>query len=94
MTVEMDTEKTNHAIRDNTMEKILDSALSALKPEAVYFGAKNGKRTGYIVFDLADPSDIPTACEPFFQDLDAKIELIPVMDVASVQSGLRKYAAQ
>jgi hypothetical protein len=93
MTVEMDTEKANQAIKDDTLAKLLTPALDQVKPEAVYFGAKDGRRTGFIVFDLKEASDIPTIAEPFFQGLDAKVDITPVMDFADVQAGLQKYAS-
>ena len=90
MTVQMDTEKANKAIKDQTLPTIMKSALDRVKPEAAYFGALDGMRTGYIVFDLKDPSDIPSVAEPFFQELGAKVAFIPVMDFNDVQSGLQK----
>jgi len=93
MTVEFETEKANHAIEDNTLPQIMKSAFEEIKPEAVYFGAKDGKRTGFIVFDLVDSTDIPSFAEPFFQSLNAKIDLTPVMDFADIQTGLQKYAS-
>jgi hypothetical protein len=94
LTVEMDTDKANAAIRDNRLGQVVQSTLEALKPEAVYFGAHNGKRTGFFVFDLADLSDIPTIAEPFFQELGAGIDVIPVMDFTEVQKGLQKFGAR
>ncbi len=93
MTVGLDTEKANQAIRANTLEKTMESAIGALKPEAAYFGSMHGKRTGFIIFDLADPSDIPSVAEPLFQELDAEIDLTPVMSFGDVQLGLQKYNA-
>lgn len=89
MTFKMDTEKANKAITDNTMPQLMKS-VEQLKPEAAYFGAKDGKRTGFIVFDLDNPSDIPTIAEPLFQDLGADIDFTPVMNVEDVQIGLKK----
>ena len=92
LTVELDTAKTNAAITDKTLAETVSSVVGPLKPEAVYFGAKDGLRTGFIVFDLQEPSDIPSVAEPFFQKLGAKISFIPVMSLDDVQEGLRKYA--
>jgi hypothetical protein len=94
MTVSLDTEKANQAVRANMLSKTMESAIGALKPEAAYFGARDGKRTGYVVFDLADPSDIPSVAEPLFQELGAGIEITPVMDLADVKRGLDKYSAR
>jgi len=47
----------------STVEKIL----ADLQSEAAYFFADdNGNRSGSIVFDLKDTSDIPAIAEPWF----------------------------
>lgn len=93
MTVGMDTEKANQAISDGSLPKIMKSALDAVHPEAAYFTAEHGKRTAFIFFDLKEPSDIPSIAEPFFQTLDASIDVSPAMDFKDVQAGLQKYAS-
>lgn len=85
---ELDTEKGNEAIRNGSLQKTMQSALEALRPEAAYFGAHNGCRTAYIVFDLADPSQIPKVAEPFFMEMGAKISLDPVMNGEDLEKGL------
>lgn len=90
LTVQMDTEAANKAIKDHSLPTIMKSALGGLNPEAAYFGAKDGLRTGYIVFDLKDPSDIPSVAEPFFQALGAKVTFTPVMTFEDVQAGLQR----
>ena len=92
LTAEMDTVKGNQAIKDKRLPEIMKAALGSLQPEAAYFGAKDGRRTAFIVFDLKDVSDIPKVAEPFFMELDAKIEFIPVMNFDDVQSGLGKVS--
>ncbi|WP_211244586.1 DUF3303 family protein [Actinospica robiniae] len=90
MTVQMDTEKANKAIADKSLPQIMQSVLEQIKPEAVYFGALEGRRTAYIVFDLEDAAGIPAVAEPFFQHLHAKVDFVPVMDFKDVQAGLAK----
>ncbi|MFE4867440.1 hypothetical protein [Streptomyces sp. NPDC056682] len=85
---ELDTEKGNEAIRSGSLQKTMQSALEALRPEAAYFGANNGCRTAYIVFDLADPSQIPKVAEPFFMEMGAKISIDPVMNGEDLEKGL------
>ncbi|HET9171439.1 MAG TPA: hypothetical protein VFN97_18515 [Actinospica sp.] len=92
MTVEMDTEKTNHTITDGTIEKVMKESFDDIRPEAAYFATHDGRRTGYIVFDLAEPNDMPRVAEPFFQAFDARVEFSPAMDFADVRSGMAKYA--
>jgi len=58
------------------MQKIL----KAMKAEAAYFTAtSSGERGGFIVFDLADPSQIPAVAEPFFLAFNARVWFSPVM---------------
>lgn len=92
LTVEMDTEKANQAITDNTLPHTMKSVFDRVKPEAAFFGATEGMRTAFIVFDLKDPTDIPSIAEPLFQELGAKLAFIPVMTFDDVQAGLQKYA--
>ncbi len=80
----------NDAARDGRLGKVVSDAIERLKPEAAYFTATNGDRGGFIVFDLKDPSDIPVICEPFFLELQAKVELAPVMTLDDVKAGLSK----
>jgi hypothetical protein len=46
------------------LPETVESILNELKPEAAYFAEENGKRTGFIFFDLKDTSQIPAAAEP------------------------------
>jgi hypothetical protein len=80
----------NAAVKDGRLGKVLSATLERLKPEAAYFTAVDGDRGGFIVFDLKDPSDIPSICEPFFLEFGARVELAPVMTPQDVQVGLAK----
>ncbi|WP_033824173.1 DUF3303 family protein [Kitasatospora sp. MBT63] len=93
LTVQMDTEKANTAITGKTLPATMKTVFDRIKPEAAYFGALDGQRTGYIVFDLKEPLDIPSIAEPFFQDLGAKVTFVPVMTFDDVQAGLQKFGS-
>ncbi len=80
----------NDAAKDGRLGKVVSDTIERLRPEAAYFTATNGDRGGFIVFDLKDPSDIPVICEPFFLELQAKVELAPVMTLDDVKAGLSK----
>ncbi|WP_406123908.1 hypothetical protein [Streptomyces sp. NBC_00989] len=86
----MDTEKGNEAIRNGTLGKLMEETLEQIKPEAAYFTAEGGKRTAFLFFDLADPSDIPSISEPLFLNLGAELTYTPVMNAEDVSSGLSK----
>lgn len=59
-----------------------------IKPEAVHFGAENGRRACSLVFDMKDGSEPPSAAEPFFSDLGADAGAFPVMDQDDPHKGL------
>ncbi|WP_438289856.1 hypothetical protein [Streptomyces sp. HUAS TT7] len=84
----LDTEKTNDAIRNGTMQKSMQATMEALRPEAAYFTTEEGCRTAFIFFDLADPSQMPKIAEPFFMDMGAKISFVPVMNGDDLEKGL------
>lgn len=92
MKVQMDVEAGNRAIRDGSWGETMGRVMQDLQPEAVYFTAQDGKRTGFIVFDLKDPSDIPSIAEPFFMNVNASVDISPVMTPDDVQAGLEKAA--
>ena len=52
--------------------------------------AESGKRTAYFVFDLKDPTLIPSVAEPFFMAHNAWIEMTPVMDLEGMKAGVEK----
>lgn len=89
---ELGLEAANEAIRNGTMAKINEVLAANTQPEAAYFGTENGKRTGYIFFDLSDPAQIPVIAEPLFQQLNSRVEFIPVMNVDDLQRGLAAAA--
>lgn len=89
----------NAAVADGTLQSTLGSILNDLKPEAAYFAEDNGARTGFIVVNLADSSQIPAFAEPFFLAFNAKVEFHPAMNLEDLQkaapgieSAARKYA--
>lgn len=85
-------EKGNAAINDGSLGRAMESIMSKLKPEAAHFMPTDGKRGGMIFFDLAEPAQIVEAVEPFFLNLNAAIELVPVMNGDDLRKGLGKLA--
>jgi hypothetical protein len=53
--------------------------MEELKPEAAYFSDIGGGRSGYIVVNMDDASQISTLVEPLFLGLGAAIQIHPVM---------------
>lgn len=85
--VSIPVETGNAAIADGSLPKTIESILAEFKPEAAYFVAENGKRTGFVFLDLKDPSQIPALVEPWFLAFDAHVELHPAMNVDDLKKG-------
>jgi hypothetical protein len=90
MKVQMPTQSGNDAIKDGSLPRIMGASLEALKAEAAYFTAEDGMRTALIFFEMSDSSDIPSAAEPLFMGMDAKITFSPVMNAQEMQAGVAK----
>ena len=98
MKVSMPVEAGNAAARNGSLGKTIQSILADLKPEAAYFLDWDGKRTGIIVFDMQDASQIPAVAEPWFLALNASVEIHPVMTPADlakagpgIEAAVKKY---
>lgn len=83
-------ERGNAAIKDGSLARTMESIMTQLKPEAAYFTALDGMRGGMIFFDMTDPSQIVDVVEPFLLNLNARTELVPVMNGEDLRKGLAK----
>lgn len=90
--VSVDTEMGNKAVRDGTIERLINDTIERIKPEAAYFCSDRGVRTAYFVFDLQDTSQMPPIAEPLFMQLGAAIEVIPVMNADELKAGLGRLS--
>ncbi|MFI9822305.1 hypothetical protein ACIHFC_17825 [Streptomyces sp. NPDC052013] len=84
----LDTDKANDVIRSGKMPELMKEIMDRLHPEAAYFGPLGGRRTCLLVVDLQDSSQIPPTGEPFFSQLNATVEMTPVMNAEDLQKGL------
>ena len=82
------TETGNNAIKDGSLHKIFEATMSKLKSEAASFVAEHGHRCAMMFFDMKDASEIPGIAEPLFAGLNARVELLPVMNAEDLQKGL------
>ena len=90
----------NAAVRNGTLGPTITKILADLKPEAAYFMADDhGQRSGSIVFDMKDTSEIPGIAEPWFLAFNAAVSIRPVMtpqDLAlaslSIDKAVKQYA--
>jgi hypothetical protein len=87
-----DMEAANSAIAEGRLQKIIEKVSKTIAPETTFFTAEHGYRTGIFIFDLKDASLIPSIAEPFFTELNAKVEFFPGMDVNELSRGLEAWS--
>ena len=96
--VSIPVETGNAAAKAGTLGSTVEKILADLKPEAAYFFPDdNGQRSGSIVFDMKNSSQIPAIAEPWFLAFNAKISLRPVMnpqDLATASPSITKAGQQ
>ena len=96
--VSIPAETGNAAVKNGTLGTTIERILADLKPEAAYFMADdNGNRSGSIVFDMKDTSQIPAVAEPWFLAFNAKVSFRPVMnpqDLAKAGPSIAKAGKQ
>ncbi len=81
--VTMPVEAGNAAAKDGFA--VIAKILEQQKPEAAYFIAEGGKRTGLLVLNMDDASEIPNIAEPWFLALNAAVEVTPAMVPADLE---------
>jgi hypothetical protein len=85
-------EKGNQAFNDGSLKAAMEAAMGKLKPEAAYFGLFEGKRGGMLFIDIVEPSQIVETVEPLFLNLNAAVEIVPVMSADDLRAGLAKLS--
>ena len=85
-------ESGNAAMRSGWIGPVMQVVADRWKPEAMYFADFDGKRGAYVVFDLADSSDLPAFAEPLFQEFDADVVVVPALDAEDMLRGLSSIA--
>jgi hypothetical protein len=89
---QMAVEAGNEAVRSGKIAEVNQALMARVQPEAAYFFTENGKRAGFVVFDLEDTSQIPLIAEPLFQELNASVEFFPVMNADDLQKAITAIA--
>jgi hypothetical protein len=78
----------NRAIKNGSIGRIFGQFIETYKPEAAYFTTLGGERCGVFVFDFKQPSQMPAIAEPFFFELQARVEYSPAMSPEDLKAGL------
>ena len=79
----------NSLVKDGTVGQKMQQILEDIKPEAVYFSERGGKRGATLIVDVADPTKFPSIAEPFFLTFNGSVEFHIVMGPEELaQAGL------
>lgn len=81
-------EPANEMIKDGRMAGLIQEFMAKYKPEVAYFMTLDGCRTAMFIVDMADNASMVPMGEPFFMDLNAKLDVIPVMTPEDLRRGL------
>jgi len=79
MLVQFPLEPFNTSVRNGTAGPKMKKILEEIKPEAAYFGEREGKRGGILIVNLNNPSEVPKLAEPWFLTFNAEVEFRVVM---------------
>ena len=85
MKVSIPVERGNETAKDGTLSRTIEAILADLNPETAHFCDWDGQRTGFIVFDLKDSSQIPAVAEPWFLAFHASLEFHPCMNLEDLK---------
>jgi hypothetical protein len=89
-----DTAAANEVMASGQAGEVNRRVVERLQPEAFYAFSEDGQRTVLLVFDLADPSQIPMLTEPMYQQGKAKVTLTPCMNLEDLEKGFEELASQ
>ncbi|MEU9029817.1 hypothetical protein [Streptomyces sp. NPDC048383] len=84
----METAAANEGIKTGSLPHTIKKLMDTVKPEAAYFGLHEGVRSCWMVFDLQDSAMVPALVEDLFLQLNAEIEVAPVMNAEDLAKGL------
>jgi fatty acid-binding protein DegV len=79
ITCRIPVEEGKELARAGSLHSTIHSIMEELKPEAAYFSDIEGGRSGYIVVNMDDASEIAARVEPLLLRLGATIQIHPVM---------------
>jgi hypothetical protein len=80
-------QKGSETIRNGKLPKVIGDLLEKTRAECAYFGLEEGRRTMWAVFDLDAPARMVPLLEPALMELDAGLELSPVMTADDLEAG-------
>ena len=81
----------NEAVKSGALPRVIGRFMETFRPEAAYFITSNGDRCAHFYFDQKDVTQMPSAVEPFFIELGAKVTWCPAMNAEDMKNGIGAY---
>ena len=78
----------NELVKSGRIGQVFHSLMEDFKPEAAYFFPENGQRSGFMIVNVTDSSDLARVAESFWHGLHADISVTPVMNGEDLGKGL------
>jgi hypothetical protein len=78
----------NALLRSGKLQKSFEQLVQDIKPEAGYFYPTGGERGGFFVINMEEPWQVADTIERFFFGLNAKVEMVPVMNADDLHKAL------
>lgn len=78
----------NELVKTGKIGEKFHALMEDYKPEAAYFFPENGVRSGFMIVNVTDSSDLVKVAESFWFGLRAEISVTPVMNGDDLGKGL------
>ncbi len=85
LTVKLPVDPFNTAVRDGNVGKTIARILDKTKPETVYFTEFDGRRGAFMIYNVDNPSQIPSLAEPWFLNFNAECHFQIAMNPDDLQ---------
>jgi hypothetical protein len=78
----------NKMVQDPNFLKNLEQYMNKVKPEAAYFMPIDGDRAMAFIININNDYEMPSIVEPLFQEMGAKVEVVPVVNFDDLKKGI------
>ena len=78
----------NRTAKDGSLGRAIEALVEQTDAEAAYFTLQDGRRAGFIFFEVEDQARLSRINEPFFAAVDAEIDIVPALTLEDLRKGL------
>jgi hypothetical protein len=78
----------NRTAKDGSLGTAIEALVEQTNAEAAYFTLRDGRRAGFVFFQVEDQAQLAKINEPFFAAVDAEIDIVPALTLEDLRKGL------